>query len=266
MAYSLWPSNPNPIDLTEFTARMKDVSLSCAEDALEVAEIFASLNANRSLLPDFLNAKLLKWRDSDYGSGYTGQSFILSMTPSYFIRANVWMPRSYAYNPTAAQNEQFFYSLAHDHNFSFMTAGHHGAGYRTELYEYDGLGGTPRIGERVELRFLETTTLPAGKVMIYRASQDVHIQHEPDEFSISLNLITRNAKEADRIQCLFEAPTGEVTAHPKLQLATTESLIQIATFIGDSRTETLLHDLSESHPSAVVRGGARDAWTSLVEA
>jgi hypothetical protein len=76
-----------------------------------------------------------------------------------------------------------------------MTVGFFGPGYETTIYEYDSSKVTGFVGESVDLRFLETTQLPPGKVMLYRPHADVHAQYPPSELSISLNLMVRDATE-----------------------------------------------------------------------
>ena len=44
-------------------------------------------------------------------------------------------------------------------------------------------------GEEVNLRFIEKSRLDQGKVMLYRAHQDVHLQLPADAMSVSLNIL-----------------------------------------------------------------------------
>jgi hypothetical protein len=78
---------------------------------------------------------------------------------------------------------------AANHNVDLLTVGYLGSGYRTEIHECypDEIQG--HIGERVELKYLEKASLPKGKVILFRACDDVHTQRPCEEFSISLDLL-----------------------------------------------------------------------------
>jgi hypothetical protein len=246
MAFTLDPATVAPIDLEEFGAKMSRAEFTRAEDLCDAAEVFAALNANRSLLVDYLNRSLRAWRDGRLAGEYTGQVFVLLDAERYYVRANVWLPPAYATLPTAGEANQFFYGLPHDHNFSFMTAGHYGPGYRTQIFEYDGVSRTPKIGEPVDVRFLEDTSLEEGKIMVYRASTDIHIQHPPAAFTISLNLMSKNSVEFARTQCLFDERIERVAKHSRGAESVRENFLTLAALIGDLRTESLLGDLSEN--------------------
>src|SRR5262249_10547579 len=140
-------------------------------------------------LAEFLHDQLLRWETFQQGNAYISQSFILHRGQEWFIRANLWTPRADAAEMHDTQDRVTFYKVAHDHNFSFLTIGYLGSGYERELYEVEPGSFVGRVGEQVELRYIERTRLSAGKVMLYRASRDVHEQAPPEELSISLNLM-----------------------------------------------------------------------------
>ncbi|MFE0800390.1 hypothetical protein [Streptomyces sp. NPDC058812] len=56
---------------------------------------------------------------------------LLGSGPGWTVRADIWSPADR--NDAALHS----YELPPDHNFSFLTVGHLGPGYRTEVWEYD---------------------------------------------------------------------------------------------------------------------------------
>jgi hypothetical protein len=108
----------------------------------------------------------------------------------FLVRANIWKDLKTISKTTDLGNNLWKYLPPHDHSFNFMTVGYFGPGYATRLYEYDRDQLSERLGEPVDLRFIEETKLPMGKVMFYRQGLDVHSQIPPDSLSISINLLT----------------------------------------------------------------------------
>lgn len=258
MAFSLDIDPGDGTTLEEFVESVARVEFNGPEDLLRIAEPFAALNANRRLMVDFVNDYLARWNRRDASNQYTGQTFPLYTGARFFICANVWLPSGYAMLPSAAEANQFCYDTAHDHNFSFLTAGYAGPGYRTRIFEYDGIAGPPPIGVPVKTTFLEDTTLETGKLMVYRASRDIHIQYAPEAFSISLNVMTINARELERTQCLFDTACTRVSSYSRGGDVERGYFFNVAALIGDDRTTSLLGDLAEG-PAGSMRDCARRA-------
>lgn len=255
MAYTLECSRPTPISLREFRERTHTLSFETPEQVCEAAEAFACLNANKGLLVAFINERLKQWRAGKMDTGYTGQIFLLADYGNYYIRANIWLPLDYETLPAASSSDQFFYELPHDHNFTFLTAGHFGGGYRTKIYEYDGAARA--VGAKIDPTFLEDTSLPEGKLMVYRASRDVHVQHPPKAFSVSLNIMTRNAHEFARRQCIFDRECETLLRHATSGVDPVKSaFFRTAALVGDTRTESLLEDLARSSDTPMTRVAA----------
>ena len=101
----------------------------------------------------------------------------------------------------------FFYDLPHDHNFSFLTVGYLGPGYWSDYYEHDGDAHAGLDGEPVELRFVERSRLSEGRVLLYRAHRDIHVQRPPDSFSVSLNILAADPGQHWRTQYRFDIDT-----------------------------------------------------------
>ncbi|HEY2516255.1 MAG TPA: HEAT repeat domain-containing protein [Polyangiaceae bacterium] len=221
-----------------------------------------ALANNRTFMAERLTKELLAWRDFQQGNNYTSQTFTFASFGPFLVRANIWEPRA----ATIAENEKdwhdslFVYDLAHDHNFKFLTVGYYGSGYATKLYEIEPEAVTGRAGQRVPLVYKETTTLPRGKVMFYRAYRDVHAQAQPAELSVSLNLLVSNTSGDYIDQHFFDLETSTMTACPGTNSNGVRNLVcRLAQHIGDDRTVNALEEVSAVHPAHRVRVAALEA-------
>lgn len=246
MAISFTPAARPPISLETFVDEMRGHDTTTVEGVAACADLFAALNANERLLTDHITHVLAALRDRGADNEYTGQTFVLHREGRYFVRANVWLPADYGSMRAASQSDQFFYGVPHDHNFTFLTAGYFGRGYRTQIFEYGGTRRAYNVGDRAEATFLEETMLPQGKLILFRASTDIHTQYAPDEFSISLNLMTTNPHELSRTQQLFDDGCNYVVSQPVGDEQARRGVFVMAALLGDERTEELLHDLVAS--------------------
>src|SRR5262245_35080108 len=112
-----------------FKAQGKDV---LHKDLDESALAIRKLVNNRHFVTDSLTRQLKNLKAFQAGNLYTTQVFLLDKQYSFFFRVCMWLPPENRPGETL-----YFYDTAHDHNFSFLTAGYHGAGYRTFIYGYD---------------------------------------------------------------------------------------------------------------------------------
>jgi hypothetical protein len=215
MAYTCRPDVKETLTVERFLDLADDFDLSTPELVLRIAPLFAALNANPSLLLPHISRILADPAAPGVQTDYSGQTFVLADAPRFFLRANVWLPETYDMLREFATSGQFFYGTPHDHNFTFLTACHRGSGYRTEIFEHDGIGRTPAVGDFVETTFLEERVLHEGMLMVYRASRDIHIQYPPRDFSVTINLMTKNAAEQVRHQNLFDPAVTRVVEQPR---------------------------------------------------
>ncbi len=147
------------------------------------------ISNNRTFFTEFLEQGLEDFSEFQKTNPYGPQVFMLHKTDQYFIRMNYWpVSRGYAH-PADEVDRYFVYGRGHDHNFTFATVGYMGPGYETDLYTYDynALRGLP--GEPADLTYQGRETLSCGKVLIFRTSQDIHVQLAPVKGSMSLNVI-----------------------------------------------------------------------------
>jgi hypothetical protein len=228
------------VEFDEFVAFFTAQGPRVLEHDLDAsARMMRRLANNRRFLVERLNEELAaldNLKSFQSNNLYTPQVFLLHADPSFFVRVCVWEPLRKRPGETL-----FFYESAHDHNFSFMTVGYHGSGYRTEIAEYDPATLLGYVDEPVPMRFLEETTLPLGKVMFFRQSIDIHTQLPPEELSISINVLKRPGNERPD-QYFFDMQRGlskgKADKNPNAMLA------RLAGAVGDETTLGLLEEIA----------------------
>lgn len=217
---------------------------------------------NRHFLGDIV-VKELKDRcvNQVTNNQYSPQVILLHVGDGYIMRANFWpaMHDSVVVNSGAAP---FFYGVAHDHNFSFLTVGYMGPGYWSEYYEFDYDGVEGYTGEAVDLRFVEKTKLDPGKVMLYRAHKDVHLQLPADEMSISLNIVEASHSVPFRDQYRFDVRAK--TIEGVISVLSLEQLLAVSAQLGGDNGTDLLDDFAARHPNDRVRFHALKARASAL--
>jgi hypothetical protein len=255
------PSN-DVISLEEYVDYIeRRVDLNDIDSVCESAPMFRALMNNRSLVRDFVDRELRRWREYQPGNPYVGQTLVFVSRPDFTIRANMWAPPERVERLSDAAFGT--YAIAHDHNFSFMTGGYYGSGYATSIYEYDGNAVEGRKDEEVELRFLEDTTLPQDKIMVYRYAKDVHLQKPAEKFSVSLNLlITRESSR--RPQYFFDLERSRIRGSSYAEKGEAIALCELAEHVGGERTAGLLADLSTAAQDPFVKKSAQSSFERLV--
>jgi hypothetical protein len=264
MAITISDDSDESISLAEFVSdvdRTLDVDDPATIEAL--GPRLRRLGNNRRFLVDFLNEQITQNDEFQSGSLYTPQVLELAVRPNFLVRANVWEPPK-ATDPSSAERDRLFmYLQPHDHNFSFLTVGYHGGGYQTTIYECDPESVTGIPGDRVDMTFLETTTLPRGKVMMYRAFKDIHRQEHPREYSISLNLLVNNTRNVRREQHYYDFETETIVRAMKAVPGHPRLTCYLARFIGDDSTRSKLDAIRISNPLPQVRLTAIDSLATL---
>ena len=207
----------------------------------------ARLGRNPTFLADVALAELESGFAGQRGNGYGAQVLMLRPPRGRFtLRANLWPARADAV-VRAGGPDSFFYDLPHDHNFSFLTYGYMGPGYWSDYYRYDGAARLP--GDPAGLVFEERARLEPGRLMLYRAHRDVHVQLPPDAFSVSLNVLGHVAGQSWRSQYRFDVAANRVAEG--LTVARSEALLTIAAATGDGLA--LAADLARHHPAPRMR-------------
>lgn len=225
-----------------------------APDAWDAAApILAALSANRQFLAD-IAIENLKRGGPTGRSPYGPQVIMLARGKgNWFLHANMW-PAERDAILRASGRAAFFYDLPHDHNFSFLTIGHHGPGYESDYWDYDGETRSLQPGDTAALRYVGRHRLTPGSMMLYRAHRDVHDQKPPAAFSVTLNILESSGREPWRNQYRFDPVSGRVEG--LLNTTAIEGLLPLAAHMGGGNGEDLLRHLLRRHPVDRIRIGA----------
>jgi hypothetical protein len=207
---------------------------------------------DRDFLADMVIAELKQRCDGQLRDNqYSAQVVMLHGGSSRFMmRANFWP----ALNDSVIRHsgtDPFFYGVPHDHNFSFLTVGYLGPGYWSDYYEYDygEVVGVP--GEAVDLRFVEKARLDQGKVMLYRAHKDIHLQLPADAMSVSLNIVETSHSSAFRDQYRFNLESRTIDGI--MTRTSLEPMLALAAHYGGGEGQDLLASFAAAHPSDRIR-------------
>lgn len=228
----------------EFDARDEDRFAGWGETLKKLAN-------NRSFLADLVIGELKqRCMDQVRDNQYSAQVILLHASAhGFIIRANLW-PSEADSVLRQSGTDPFFYHVAHDHNFSFLTVGYFGPGYWSDYYEYEHERVVGIPGEPVDLRFVERSRLEEGKVMLYRAHRDVHLQMPADSLSVSLNIMEYGRCAMFRDQYRFDIDNRTVASI--LTRSPMEPMLMLAAHGGGNGMD-LVDSFASSHPSNRVR-------------
>lgn len=219
------------------------------------ADWLRRLANNRDFLGELLVDRLAGRGREGLDSGYGPQAIMLShpranRANAAVLRAAIWpSPRDHAFRTSGA--ESFVYGAAHDHNFDFLTVGYCGPGYASDYYEYDYAAVAGYPGEDAGLRFVESSVLSPGKLMLYRRHVDVHAQLPPDSLSVSLNVM-----RVDRVQGWFDQYGFDLEAGTVTRIINgnaSEVLLRIAVASGTAEALDYVAWVGKAHPSDRLR-------------
>lgn len=221
-----------------------------------------TLANNRRFLGDMVIGELCeKCGGSTTRNHYGAQVIVLhGGSKRFFIRANIWPAASDSILVNSGA-EPFFYGVPHDHNFSFLTVGYLGPGYWSDYFEYEYGAAAGHAGEKVALRFVERSRLEEGKVLLYRAHRDVHLQWPADAMSVSLNILGLPPGHAFRDQYSFDIERAEIAGI--LNGNSLEPLLALSAHFGGGDGRDLLDRFAAAHPSDRIRFAAVRAKASV---
>lgn len=217
----VWDANETEsISFEAFVEYLDGLGAAVLEGKLdETASMLSRLYNNREFLGEILLSQLADAERFEADNPYTPQVFMLHTGERYFIRAAIWTPKA-----GRKGEEIFFYEDPHDHNFSLLTLGYIGRGYRTSLFEYEHDAVEGYVGEVVAIRSLGSMQLSAGRTLFYRASRDIHVQYPPDDFSVSINVIVPHP-ERRQFSFSIEQQGASLTASIKENLVSLPLLL-----------------------------------------
>ena len=242
------------IELGELVERLETGGFDSADE-----DNFASwgvelrkLANNRTFLAELMIAELKQRcagqvRDNQYSA----QVIMLhGGSKKFILRANFW-PALKDSVIRHSGTDPFFYGVPHDHNFSFLTVGYFGPGYWSEYYEYDYGEVVGYPGEEVDLRFVEKARLEPGKVMLYRAHRDVHLQLPADEMSVSINIVEASHSSAFRDQYRFDVASRRIDGI--ITRMSLEPMLALCAHYGGEDGVDLIAEFAAGHPSDRIR-------------
>ena len=216
------------------------------------------LGTDRTFLGDLLIAELAaRHRETALLENYGPQVIMLSRPGGdFFLRANIW-PSEQDHMLRASGGPCFALGLPHDHNFSFLTLGYFGPGYWSDYFEFDYEEVAGWSGEPVDLRFVERSRLEEGKIMLYRAHRDVHLQLPADSLSVSVNIMHTSGAQGWLDQYRFDVEEKRIGAI--VGRGASEAFLRIAVGLGGDEAFDLAHRFAHQHPSDRMRLTAWDA-------
>ena len=252
-------------DLDEVAARLDENGVDLADESslARCADLLAGLARNRDFLADRVIAELkARYRGQLETNRYSAQVFLLHRSPrGHFIRANLWPSASDAAYATSGP-AAFAYGLPHDHNFNFLTTGYWGPGYVSDYYDYDPEAVDGRLGEPLNLHFVERSSLAEGRMMLYRAHRDIHSQLPPPSLSVSLNIMDEGEHIPWRDQYIVDIDAGTIVRRPTLTPG--EMLLRCAVHLTDNGRD-IAEEFAKAHPVPRVRANAYAALAALAE-
>lgn len=250
MAITIRDVVPRDTSVDEYLEYLDEhVAVDDVAGLMASAPMLLGLSQRKGLVAEVLNGFLSNYLDIGYNREVEHQSLILGVRGHFAIRLNIWVPARDSLGAEAAglENRAHFYGIAHNHNFDFLTVGIHGAGYRTQLFECERRNRHGAAGERVSIMPCEETRLPEGKLMLYHAFTDVHIQHPPEELSMSLNVLVDNRDYRLEPQLQFDIEEGRILSQVHESRAfRMASIFDLAPSLANDKTLELLQEISTS--------------------
>lgn len=258
------PAGP-VLDLEEVVARLDESGVDLASEASlsRCSTLLAGLARNR----DFLADRVISELETSYAgqletNRYSAQVFLLYRSPrGFYLRANLWPAARDAVYATSGP-ATFAYDLPHDHNFHFLTTGYFGPGYVSDYYDYDPEAVDGRIGEPLNLRFVERSELGEGRMMLYRAHRDIHSQFPPTSLSISLNIMDEGEHIPWRDQYIVDLEHGTIARRPTLTPG--EMLLRCAVHLTENGKD-VAEQFARTHPVPRARANAIAALAAVEE-
>jgi hypothetical protein len=242
------PDDDERLSLEEYIECLEHerYDLSDHSDLVASAPYLKKLGNNKDFLIDHVFAELKNCLQFQESNIYAPEVLLLHTTSSYFIRANIWKPIT----KVAQQIPGYRFDVCHDHNFDILTIGYLGPGYQSRTYTYDNTRCVGMLGETVDLTAEGVFTLTEGKVALYRAKQDVHIQLPPEKLSVSINLIPKGGVRSDA-QLQFDESSRTICRY--LDFTGGQVAVRLAGLLGGQECQEPLARIADQHPSPKMR-------------
>ena len=249
------PGTPAPLSFEDFCDALDASTVDCEDEEAfaSLAPLLAGLGRNRDFLGHAALEALQRSDTALPGQGYGAQVLLLRPPCDRFIvRAAFWpSPDDAAMRSSGGRH--FYYGVPHNHDFAFLTYGYCGPGYESDYWDFDPDAVAGQVGETAYLRALGRYRLAPDTLMLNRKWRDVHSQHPPRRFSVSLNILARPSAHQWREQFRFDTQTDTIaqvlSAHPS------EPLLRLAANISDEGRD-LAASFAAHHASDTMRRAA----------
>jgi hypothetical protein len=182
----------------ELDALMTDEWLS---NKVAIASVLVALRTNMSALGGLINdsAKRQIW---PVMSG--AQSFFLYESSNVLVRINLWFPENS--KNAAIDNLRKYLSIGelHNHDFDFFTICLLGSEYMTHFYKDKKYSSHLKKGDHPDLDEVGIFKLKNDDVLFVERDVDYHLQHWPEDFTVTLNAIPRRISGKINVQYILD--------------------------------------------------------------
>jgi hypothetical protein len=234
------------ISIPEFIDAAREINLDDEQAILTLAPQLHRLANNKSLIESFIIEGLKDISGFQANNSYSAQTYILThITQRSFLRFAIWSPLGYF--SELDEGRYFNYDIAHDHNFSLLTAGIFGNGYTTTVYQREpGKHFEGVVGETLHLTEPQFLQLSPGKVILYEAHKDIHVQHPPNDLSVSLNFMV-DQRQTNGRQLYYDVVNKKVTGYMESANVTRGEFFKLAALLNDEACNAVMTDIAEGH-------------------
>ena len=243
------------IDTVSVTIDPRDINT-----LIDCVEPIQRLSNNPDFLIDKVNGELNDFLEFQKHNVHSAQTIALHQGDNFYVRVNAW-PKSIVENEW--QDKLYANLEAHDHNFDFLTVGYFGNGYTTDIWEYDNEAIIGYQGEKVEMTFLEETSLPKGKAMIYRKSKDIHTQFPAKDYSLSINIMPFTNEVFRKEQLWFDMNQKTIRSIAASSGTGRYFILELAKYYGNNKTLNIVEEISQKHEVPYVKVRALDTLAYL---
>lgn len=265
MGIVLRPSSERRLSLKDFVEHVRHViDLQEPDSLIGLASPLCMLANDPDIVARHINDAMRRLLDTSAPPAEMSASIRLIEDDQFVLHANVWMPASIGERPGANGIQA---GCVHNHNTSLMTVGYAGPGCDIDVYAYDPKSAQGEIGERVDLHFIERTSLRPRTVIIYREAIDAHARFAPSALSVSITLtiLDERAQRAD--QLLFDPHTSTIIGFgPNAAVHRRASVVRMAGELGNAATLDVLDGLLRRSHCRRVREAAVVAASRLIRA
>jgi hypothetical protein len=255
MKSSISVKNDNSsISLDEFIEIIEENKFDLADDD-DIATLSVQLNKlnnNKTFLINQIAHELTNLLAFQESNVYDYDTFILHRSKNFLIRAVVWQPLDMSTNN--------IFEVFHDNNFDLLTIGYFGPGYKTHVYTYNNDDVVGLIDEKVNVQDKGIFTLTTGRILLYDAKKDIHIQIPPESLSVSLNVIPlKNAFNRPQ----FEFDRNDFRICRYLHKSSNELTIRLAGVLGNQNDIEVLKTIFDKHSNPHLRAYAASSISQI---